>query len=195
MNPFIKRLSILAGIASLALAAQLNAITISTSIGAVTLGQGSGNSPADEVNMINNLRGLTNAGENAPVFVPLGDDGTFANTGTSTYDRFNTAIGAPNNAAVLAGSVKVDVGGPFAQINVGSGFNWLLIKYGDNDYVWNISGMTGTIDVPTTLGSGGGQSHYSLYNPAPTVPDGGMTVAMLGAGLGLLALLRRKIRA
>ena len=193
MNSIVKRFSLLAGFTALVLTAQLNAITISTSIGGIDLGQGSGNSAADEVNMINNLRGITDASPNAPVFPPTGDDGTFVNTGSSTYDRFNTAIGAGNNAAVTTNGSQGNA--TSAQINVGSGYNWLLVKFGQYNYVWNISGMTGLIDLPLTLGSGGGQSHWSVYNPAPGVPDGGSTVALLGLGLAALALARRQFRA
>ena len=95
-------------------------------------------------------------------------------------------------------------------------FQYLVATYGDSDdpnggvAVWNISGLTGTIQIyryakpemanghPTgnLLGSNTMQQGYflitswTLLNPTG-VPDGGTTVMLLGTALGVLAVVRR----
>ena len=95
-------------------------------------------------------------------------------------------------------------------------FQYLVATYGDSDdpnggvAVWNISGLTGTIQIyryakpemanghPTgnLLGSNTMQQGYflitswTLLNPTG-VPDGGTTMMLLGTALGVLAVVRR----
>ena len=47
---------------------------------------------------------------------------------------------------------------------------------------------------PNTAGQGVGLSHYTLFNPTTSVPDGGATVALMGLALGGLSLGRRFLK-
>jgi hypothetical protein len=192
MKSFLTRISIIvAGATAMALTTPLSAVPlgIDTSFGAVQPATPANDS--SEVNFINNLRSISHVGQNAPSYPPLLDDGTFANTGANLYDRFDTVIPAGPEATTVGGMQGQSPG----TINLGAVGSWfyLLGKFGNTSYVWYVGHLGGEIDLPTTLGAGGGLSHYSLYNPATTsVPEGGTTVALLGLALGLLALARRK---
>ena len=95
-------------------------------------------------------------------------------------------------------------------------FQYLVATYGDSDdpnggvAVWNISGLTGTIQIyryakpqmmnghftGNLLGRNTAQpgcyliTSWTLLNPTG-VPDGGATVMLLGAALGALGMARR----
>ena len=95
-------------------------------------------------------------------------------------------------------------------------FKYLVATYGDSDdpnggvAVWNISGLTGTIQIyryakpqmmnghftGNLLGRNTAQpgcyliTSWTLLNPTG-VPDGGATVMLLGAALGALGMARR----
>jgi len=76
-----------------------------------------------------------------------------------------------------------------------TGFLYILAKYGAGQgfqasYVWySPTGFFGQVTVPT-----GALSHISTFNGV-TVPDGGMTLMLLGGALVGLGALRRKFRA
>jgi len=140
-------------------------------------------SPANETSYINELIQL--APGTGPVTI-----------GSQDYTRsLNEFTSLPT--AVVDDAVKND-----DAVNTGSfgsGYTYLIAKYDGPNYgseVWNVSGLTGTFTLPQALGRPGDHrtfdiSHWSLYN-VNRVPDGGMTVAMLGFGiLGLLALRKR----
>ena len=80
---------------------------------------------------------------------------------------------------------------PSGSVDV-TGWTYLLAKYGQVAHVWYVGGTSGFVDVPLDA-TGGGQSHYSLYNPGTTtVPEGGSTLMLLGAGLAAVGALRRR---
>jgi hypothetical protein len=74
-----------------------------------------------------------------------------------------------------------------------SGWTYLYAKYGSGGddvgaLVWYVKGLEEvTIPFPKL-------SHWSVYNPTTSVPDGGTTVMLLGAALIGLGAIRRKIR-
>jgi len=142
---------------------------------------GSPANPADEVVYINLLLSLS---ANAVATI----DG-------HTYDTsLNDCAGCP--AAVLSGQQTVDTGGPVLALDV-SLFTYLLVKYGNTSYVWNVANFT-TVDIPSTLngfnGPGTGLSHYALFTPAGGgVPDGGTTAGLLGLAMLGLGYLRRRM--
>jgi hypothetical protein len=86
----------------------------------------------------------------------------------------------------------VDTGGP-VDLNV-SNWTYLLAKYGNVAYVWNVSNLT-TVTVTSNLaGVQNGLSHYALFNPGTvTTPDGGTTLGLLGLGLMGVGYLRRRL--
>lgn len=186
----MKKLSIIAAVATMALATQLNALTIAQSFGAVDPA-----TPANatsEVSFINHLLTLSPVGENAPSFPPLLDEPVFDG---NDYDRFDTVlpVGAPTSITSVGG---LQGQAPSSSVNV-TGFNYLLAKFGTTGYVWYVGNLSGSQSLPLDLGQAGGQSHFSLYGLTggniTTVPDGGATVALLGLALGALALVRRKL--
>jgi hypothetical protein len=86
---------------------------------------------------------------------------------------------------------------PPTSIDLGYGYAYLVAKYGNNAYVWYVGDVTlvegDDVTIPSFYPStGGGLSHVSLYNP---VPDGGMTVVLLGLALTGLGVFRfRSVR-
>jgi hypothetical protein len=73
-------------------------------------------------------------------------------------------------------------------------FSYLFAKYdGQNDisFVWNVADLTGTITIPAIGPLGHGLSGWILFPPGGQVPDGGATVTLLGAALGVLGVVRR----
>ena len=98
-------------------------------------------------------------------------------------------------------------------ITLTSSYQYLIAAYDGKNagaVVWDISGLqagttieftryaqpnaSGTDLVDGTSASQYGITTWSLFNPGTArVPDGGSTVALMGAGLAGLALLRRKL--
>jgi hypothetical protein len=163
------------GLASVARADNLT-INDSRYLGSITPGTPA--SPGDQVGFINHLIDLAPGTQN-DVF------------GGNTYDRSNVpCVGCPD--AVLAGNFRDDAA-PFNPINLGNGWQYLLAKYGLEDHVWNISGLTGGGHTIPTEAPGGGLSHYTLFNPGTTVPEPN-SLLLLGSAITLLGLARRWFR-
>jgi protein with PEP-CTERM/exosortase system signal len=119
--------------------------------------------------------------------------------GANKYTRTgNDPLGGNYPDAVYSG---VEFGTGVTNINLGSGYLYLLAKYDGPNYgsvVWYVGGLTGAITIPgfpVTNPNQFGVSHTFLYNPTPTgVPDGGTTLMLLGIGLSGLAVTRRLFR-
>jgi hypothetical protein len=84
--------------------------------------------------------------------------------------------------------------------------SWLLVKDGNAEPAWYLfhlnDGVVGWDGTETLVlenfwaGTTGAISHVTLYGtPGTSVPDGGMTLAFLGAALFGLETLRRRLRA
>ena len=113
------------------------------------------------------------------------------------YIRKNTSCGTCP-AAVF--NSKDETGGNTIDLGTG-GFTYVLGKYdGPNggSEVWNVQGMTGIITIPLKgFGPNNdkyGLSHWTLFGGGNQVPDSGSTVALLGAALAGLEVVRRKFR-
>jgi len=138
-------------------------------------------SPALEATYINNLLTLALGAGPTPI-------------GTETYTRSNNAcVACPLATAV--GAIK-DESSPYSIDLSTGGFTYLLGKYGNNgSLVWDVRGISEVVTVQSSFGTkGGGLSHISAYNPGTTVPDGGMTLMLLGGALVGLESLRRRFR-
>ena len=78
-------------------------------------------------------------------------------------------------------------------------FDYLFAHYGGQhggtSFIWDISGLTGTITIPSSY-MGYGLSGWSLVNQLTpgTVPDGGATIMLLGLGLSALGMVRRFLK-
>lgn len=127
---------------------------------------------------------------------PLGTGPTL--DGTEVYGRStNLCGGLACPDAVLAGSDKSEGEDPSNTIDV-TGFTYLLGKYDAGNagsLVWYVGDLSGEQTIPAAFsGTQYGLSHWSLYNPTTSVPDGGMTLMLLGGVLVGLEGLRRKLR-
>jgi len=131
----------------------------------------------------------------------------------SLYSRTTLAGGDP---ATTVGNVAVSglgtgTGNVFIDLSVTGTFQYLVASYdGPNGgvAVFNISGLTGTIEIYGFAKPDGSTGNllgtdvatqgyfritsYTLLNPTG-VPDGGTTVMLLGAALGALGMARRYI--
>jgi hypothetical protein len=157
------------------------------------------------VGWIKDLEGLGVSESNEAGFV----DGLKAlspgtgDTGTSpTYNRQysdSSLTGLP--AATSIGALR-DATSPPTAFNV-SGYEYLLAKYGNTSRVWYVAGLA-DVEIPSQAFSGkftggpnrrpisNGLSHWTLFN-AQAVPDGGVTVILLGAALFGVEALRRRL--
>jgi hypothetical protein len=115
----------------------------------------------------------------------LSDEGAFQNS-------YNTAFGVADLG--LANARISYVSDPA----ISSNSVYVLIKDGDLGWsFWDISGWNGTDAIEFSSFYGGNQgkiSHVTIYGPSSAVPDGGLTVMLLGLGVGSLALFSRKFR-
>jgi hypothetical protein len=118
------------------------------------------------------------------------------------YTRSNVSCGTCPAAAFNSRVTNVQGftfdGNGNVVVNLGTGgFTYLLGKYdGPNgaSAVWNVQGLTGIVTIPPTGFGQFGLSHWSLFGPGGTVPDGGITVMLLGAALGALGMARRFLK-
>lgn len=105
-----------------------------------------------------------------------------------TYFRSNNSFSplpAATWAANLGANVDVDLGS--------SGYQYLFAKYDGPNYgseVWYVGGLTGIVTIPAT-GGGYGLSGVTLFTPGASVPDGGMTLFLLGTAITGLGAARR----
>ena len=161
-------------------------------LGAVDPGTGS---PATEAALLNTL--LTLAVD------PLPDSGYTLIDGRNYNRSDNTLCGTLNNTcpeATAVGSIG-DSEGDIQSTGIDvTNWTYLKGKYGDTMFVWYVADINDTVNIPTTagaggsgVGSGGGLSHWLLFNGTPTtVPDGGATLGLLGLGMLGLGYLRRR---
>jgi hypothetical protein len=142
----------------------------------------------DEVGYINNLIDVT--------------PGTSKTIDSHVYTRpLGSPTGLPDASSV--GATKTDMSEPlssdqYTNINV-TGFTYILAKYdgpnpGAGAYVWYVANLA-TVDVPGILPGPEKYdiSHYSLFKAS--VPDGGMTLLLLGGALVAVETLRRRFTA
>ena len=137
--------------------------------------------------------------------------GTSANLGDAAQDaQLATFIAAynvandPDLAAAGALLARVIQDGPappglptfgsgVTSITIPAGYEYVTLHWGgQNGYVeyWYVGGLATTFNVPQADGVNA-LSNYSVYL---YVPDGGMTLTLLGCGLAGLGMVRRKFR-
>ena len=137
---------------------------------------------SDEAAMINTLKNVV-AGTWVMANPPVSQT-RYDRTGSSITGPFPTAD--PAGVSSVSGSMTVSV----------NGFAYIIAKYdGPNvgDFVWyaptGVYSLEDQLTNPVT-GKQGGLSHYSVF--AGSVPDGGMTLMLLGGVLVGLETLRRR---
>ena len=162
-------------------ASQVGATTISIGDNR-DLGLISKNQPADPVSSTNYLNILLSQS--------LGSGPTLI--GANNYTRTMNDPMAGNYPTAVFGLQY----GAVTDIDLGSGFLYLLAKYDGQNWgseVWYVGGLSGHITIPEFgFEHQYGVSHVYLFNGTPpTVPDGGTTAMLLGSACGALALVRR----
>ena len=101
------------------------------------------------------------------------------------------------SAEFIPRPISPPMGAQFDDINLGTGFLYLLAKYDGPNFgsvVWYVGGLTGLIDIPAAAGEVRALAHLSLQSQGTgtSVPDGGSTVMLLGSALACLGALRRR---
>lgn len=120
--------------------------------------------------------------------------GTNPNGGAITY-TLSPGSGVPGPAlpTPVVFGLKDD-SAPFADVTV-PGTTYLLGKYGNVAAIFYIGNVApGTYSLPSTF-NGNELSHYLAFtSPNTSVPDSGMTMALLGCTLLCLEFVRRKFQ-
>jgi hypothetical protein len=83
-------------------------------------------------------------------------------------------------------------GGRTINVRIGGLYTYLFATYGGyGSEVWYIGDLSGLITIPFLV-AGHSLTGWTLFGPRSLgVPDGGITVMLLGVALGVLALARR----
>jgi hypothetical protein len=145
-------------------------------------------SPADRVNFINFMIALAPGGS--------GDD-MIGGHNDMVFRSLNLFSSLP--AATTVGIVNLMSTVTSFNTAITGTFTYLFAHYGGQhsgtSFVWDISGLTGVITVPSSFGNYG-LSGWSLVNPTGGVPapDGGATIMLLGLGLSGLGMVRRFLK-
>jgi hypothetical protein len=119
--------------------------------------------------------------------------GANPNGGAITYTLINgTAV--PDGAIPTPATFGAkDENAPFDSVSSVTS-DYVLGKYGNVAYLFYIGALPdGTYELPSVIG-GNELSHEVSFAAATTVPDGGVTMALLGCTLLCLEGVRRKFR-
>src|SRR6267143_5771394 len=109
--------------------------------------------------------------------------GTINTANGQIYHRSNNAFGSLPTAVF-------NHNGTGTTINLGAGglYTYLLATYAGGllgSEVWYVGNLSGIIKIPA-IGGGCGLSGWTLFGTGGAVPDGGTTIMLLGASLGVL---------
>lgn len=128
---------------------------------------------------------------NALIALPLGNSAAVTASGQS-----NTITRSLNDFGSLA-PAAFSLNGTGTSIDLGTiGYAYLLANYNGPKFsaeIWYVGGLNGTINIPQKASSYN-LIGWTLFAPGESVPDGGTTVALLGAALGGLGIMRRLIK-
>jgi hypothetical protein len=132
---------------------------------------------ADRTLFVNTLIGLA---LNGSTHVIIGPHNNLITRSNNDFGPLPTAVFALN--------------GSTTTIDLGTGlYSYLYAKYDGPNYgaeVWYVGNLSGSITIPAT-GGGYGLSGWTLFGPGGRVPDGGITVMLLGLALGALGIAQR----
>ena len=134
-------------------------------------------SDADRTLFVNTLIGLA---LNGSTHVIIGPHDNLATRSNNDFGPLPSAVFALNG-----GTTTIDLGTGL--------YSYLLAKYDGPNYgseVWYVGNLSGIITIPAT-GGGYGLSGWTLFGPGAGVPDGGITVMLLGVAIGALGIARR----
>jgi hypothetical protein len=94
-----------------------------------------------------------------------------------------------------AAAKAVSGGGRMINLGTTGLYTYLFATYsGYGTEIWYVGNLSGIIAIPF-LTAGHSLTGWTLFGPAGAgVPDGGLTISLLGAALGVLALARRFLK-
>lgn len=103
------------------------------------------------------------------------------NRSTNNFGSLPTAVFALN--------------GTGTNISLGTGlYSYLFAQYSGISFVWYVGNLSGNIQIPL-LTTGGLLMGWTLFSAGGQgVPDGGITVMLLGTALGALGMARRFLK-
>ena len=166
-----------------------------------TITNGTPANPTNETAYVNNELTLFNGGT---ISNPMGQ--TYALAGAGQGGSVNSPpLPMPAVLDTTQGSGGQITSGVQNQttfrLNLGSGYNYLMVKWDGVDALYDIQGLTGTVTVTNDVVFNSGTnpqpqaaSHADLFNPTSVgVPDSASTAVLLGVALIGIGLLRRKI--
>ena len=173
-------------LATMGLASQISATTLaigdSHELGFVNYGIPSGD--ADRTTYVNHLIDMLPGTSDSA-------DGQDYTRSTNFFGSLSDAVWAKNGTGT-----SVDLGT--------TGYLYLFAKYDGPNYgseVWYVGDLSGVITIPGTAGEQGyGLSTWTLFNPGSgaggggnAVPEGGTSLALLGASVAALFVVRRLV--
>lgn len=120
----------------------------------------------------------------------------------NAYASLSGANVPPAPLPVWDGTSTGQLGGGAASFNLDvTGWEYLMVKYANVAYFYFVGDLTGIHLVNNDVVSNDNgvpqnASHYRLFggNDDNRVPDGGMTLMLLGAGLSGLGLVRKSVK-
>ena len=97
--------------------------------------------------------------------------------------------------SLSAANQAISGGGRAIRLGTGGLYTYLFATYnGYGTEVWYVGNLNGIRTIPL-VAAGHRLTGWTLFGPGSVgVPDGGLTVMLLGAALGVLALARRFLR-
>ena len=151
---------------------------------------------------------LTSAVSAVPILIQTVTNPPGGNSAANELAVLNSLLPA-NVADATFGTANIDVSGQATSITLNpNGYEYIKLSWGQTWQFYSTIGETTpfTFVAPNTGPQGQQQalSHYTWFNntdlpsgpitggPGGNVPDSGSSVALLGAGLAVLSLLKRK---
>jgi hypothetical protein len=148
--------------------------------------------PASDANLATYVNALLGLAPGGSTTVTIGPKSNFITRSSNIFSPLDPAV-------YVSRTTFSDYAGPATiDINLGTGFEYLLVKYDGPNFgseVWYVGGLSGLVTIPA-YGSG---SQYGIslaalftpFTPPPPVPDRGTTLMLLASSLVGLGMLRR----
>jgi hypothetical protein len=167
------------------------------------LGQGTPSNPTMDLSITATYIGPNLSGTGNPLTISFGSDGFGPSSGNIVAELTGHMISGTGNAIGFktidaSGSVLPTTGSPAISGTTLTTANVLLGSGPNNTYFSELTGgpinlANYSIDEVVTLTGNPGGSAYSIDASLEVVPDGGMTLVLLGSALSGLALIKRKL--
>ena len=170
------------------LSASADTISVANN-GMYSIDDGTPNNGSDNLAYLNKSISLWNAA--TPSAIDAVGNNDFSKLASSVPSSLPTFSGSYTKFDSVTNPLNFDLGT--------TPVNYLLVHYGGYSISYYLGGLTGVIDIqdhPLDTQGGGISSVAEFFGstPPPNVPDGGMTMALLGLGLVSIGSLSRMVR-